>query len=296
MNTEKIYLVAGGDTRFLKLSELLSPKGKVYLLGFDEKNEIPKGVTYLKTISEMKEQPDCVVLPMPVTKDGVKLYTPLCNEEIRLNYIFDLCHRNTLVFGGKIGDELIKELKIRKLNFVDYIKREEFAIMNAVPTAEGALSIVLNELPFVLMGRKVLITGFGRISKVLLKYFTALDAVATVTARKYKDLVWAEIYGADTVLLEKLSEKSAEYDVVINTVPSMILGEDLLKTLKKDCLIIDLASTPGGVDFMVAEELGLKVIWALSLPGKTAPVTAASALLKTLLNCVREYERGELVE
>ncbi len=294
MNSEKVYLVAGGDTRFLKLSELLSRKGKVYLLGFDEKGEIPKEVTYLKTISALKEQPDCVVLPMPVTKDGVTLYTPLCNENIKLNYIFDLCHRNTLVFGGKITEDLKDELKNRKLKFVDYINREEFAIMNAVPTAEGALSIVLNELPFVVMGTNVLITGFGRISKVLLKYFKALDANVTVTARKYKDLVWAEIYGADTVLLEKLSEKADEYDVIINTVPAMILGEDILKALKKDCLIIDLASTPGGVDFMVAEEFKLKVIWALSLPGKTAPVTAAAVLQKTLLNCVREYERGEL--
>ncbi len=294
MRTEKIYLVAGGDTRFLKLSAKLCREGKVYLLGFDEKEEIPDDVIYLKTISALKEQPDFVILPMPVTKDGVSLYTPLCNEKIKLHHIFDLCHRNTLVFGGKITDELKDELKTRKLVFVDYIKREEFAIMNAVPTAEGALSIILNELPFVVMGSRVLITGYGRISKVLLKYFKALDAKVTVTARKYKDLVWAEIYGADTLLLEKLPEKAKDYDVIINTVPAMILGEDILSTLKKECLIIDLASTPGGVDFMTAEELGLKVIWALSLPGKTAPVTAAEVLFKTLLNCVREYERGEL--
>jgi len=296
MNTEKIYLVAGGDARFLKLSVLLSDKGKVYLLGFDNKSDIPKGVIYLNTISELKEQPDCVILPMPVTKDGVTLYTPMCGDKIKLYHIFDLCHRDTLVFGGKMSDELKEELKTRKLKSVDYIKREEFAVMNAVPTAEGALSIVLNELPFSVMGKKVLITGFGRISKVLLKYFTALGSQVTVTARKYRDLAWAEIYGADTLPLEKLITKADSYDVVINTVPSIILREDILSTLKKECLIVDLASTPGGVDFTVAEELGLKVIWALSLPGKTAPVTAAEVLFKTLLNCVREYERGELIE
>ena len=160
MNIEKIYLIAGGDMRFLQLSSLLAKKGKVYLVGFEKTEEISPEVTLLENLSELKEQPDYLILPMPVTNDDVTLYTPLYKKEkVKLYHIFDLCHRKTLVFGGKITPYLKDELKDRRLATVDYVKREEFAIMNAVPTAEGALSIVLNKLPTVLMGRKVLITG-----------------------------------------------------------------------------------------------------------------------------------------
>ena len=55
----------------------------------------------------------------------------------------------------------------------------------------------------------------------------------------------------------------------------MVFNKELLPKLKKDCLIIDLASAPGGVDFNEAKKLGLKVIWALSLPGKCSPKSAA---------------------
>ena len=84
MNSEKIYLVAGGDMRFLRLSGLLSEKGRVYLLGFDEKEEIPKDVIFLKSLSELKEQPDYIVLPMrkPLAKQKSrqKFYGRACGE------------------------------------------------------------------------------------------------------------------------------------------------------------------------------------------------------------------------
>ena len=40
-------------------------------------------------------------------------------------------------------------------------------------------------------------------------------------------------------------------------------------------------SKPGGVDLGAAGKLGLTVIWALSLPGKVAPVTAGAAIRDT---------------
>ena len=72
--------------------------------------------------------------------------------------------------------------------------------------------------------------------------------------------------------------------------PSLIIDEKILKTLDKT-FIIDLASQPGGVDFKMAEKLGVKTIWALSLPGKVAPDTAGDIILNTVLNIIRE--RGE---
>ena len=46
----------------------------------------------------------------------------------------------------------------------------------------------------------------------------------------------------------------------------------------------------GGVDFEAAKEAGVKVIWALSLPGKTAPITAGKIIKDTILNILNELE------
>ena len=43
----------------------------------------------------------------------------------------------------------------------------------------------------------------------------------------------------------------------------MVLDKKRLEKVKKDCIIIDLASKPGGVDFEVAEKNGIKAILAL---------------------------------
>ena len=80
------------------------------------------------------------------------------------------------------------------------------------------------------------------------------------------------------------------YDLVVNTVPAPVLGETELKDLRPDCLIIDLASKPGGVDRKAADRLGRQVIWALSLPGKVAPVTAGGAIRSTIYNMLHELD------
>ena len=74
----------------------------------------------------------------------------------------------------------------------------------------------------------------------------------------------------------------------------MVLDKSILERADPDCLIIDLASKPGGVDFSAAAKLGIKVIWALGLPGKTAPVTSGEIIADTVINILSE--RGLLYE
>jgi len=45
---------------------------------------------------------------------------------------------------------------------------------------------------------------------------------------------------------------------------------------------------PTGVDFEVAQSLGINVIWALSLPGKVAPVTSGKIIKDTIINILTE--------
>ena len=72
-----------------------------------------------------------------------------------------------------------------------------------------------------------------------------------------------------------------------------MLGRAELADLKEGALVIDLASKPGGVDLEAAAQLGVKVIWALSLPGKVAPVTAGQCIRDTIYHILHELEVGE---
>jgi len=85
-------------------------------------------------------------------------------------------------------------------------------------------------------------------------------------------------------------------DVVFNTVPAKLLNYTALSMLKSGTPVIDLASKPGGVDFEAARTLGTNIVWALSLPGKTAPVTAGEIICSTVLTIMEEYGAAEREE
>ena len=161
-------------------------------------------------------------------------------------------------------------------------------IKNAVPTAEGAIEIAMCETAITLNDSKCLVIGYGRIGKVLAKLLQSLGSDVYVSARKYSDLAWIDVNGYKSVHNDNLKSVANNFDVIFNTAPALILDEDILKTISSDCVVIDLASKPGGVDFEKARDLGLKVIWALSLPGKCAPLSSGKIIKETILNILHE--------
>ena len=176
----------------------------------------------------------------------------------------------------------------RGLTIHDYFAREELAVANAVPTAEGAVQLAMEHLPITIHGSRVLVLGFGRVGRITAQRFAALGARVSVAARKYDQLAWAQAMGFDPQPLSHLAGWLCGYDLVVNTIPAPVLTRRELEDLKPDCLILDLASKPGGVDQTAAGELGLAVIWALALPGKVAPVTAGAAIQTAIYNMLQE--------
>lgn len=168
-----------------------------------------------------------------------------------------------------------------------------FVFFSAIPTAEGAIEIAIREMPITLYKANCVVTGFGRIAKVLTKLLVAFGANVCVAARKHSDLTWAEICGAKSVEVRKMDSVLKDADVIFNTVPAMIIDKKTLGNINKDCLLIDLASKPGGIDFDTANELALKSIWALSLPGKVAPKTSGAIIKSTVDNILSEIKEEE---
>lgn len=239
---------------------------------------------------------DCaaVILPLPFSQNGTTVSMPFSDAVLRLDKLIDEMNAHGVhqLCGGKLSEDFCAECRNAGIDVFDYYSREEFAIANAIPTAEGAIAIAMNELAITLDGAKALVIGYGRIGKVLSNRLAALNAETVVTARKPEDLAWIRAAGLRAEETGELRELLYGYhpDVIFNTVPHCVLGRDELERIRKGELIIDLASKPGGVDISAAGALGHKVIWALSLPGKVAPVTSGKIIANTILSYFKEQK------
>ena len=146
------------------------------------------------------------------------------------------------------------------------------------------------EVPYTIHGARCLILGYGRVAKALAKTLSAVGAIVTVAARKPQDLAWIDVGGQIPLPFSVLTDGDTplDYEIVFNTVPEQIVGANLLSRLPEDVLLLDLASAPGGIDHDWAKAHGYHVIWALSLPGKTAPVTAGRIISDSIRYMLKE--------
>lgn len=195
------------------------------------------------------------------------------------------------MIAGNINKEILKNAESEDVKVVDLLKREELAVLNTISTAEGAIQIAMEETSRTIHGSNVLVMGFGRIGKILAKMLNGIGAKVYCEARKNEDFAWIKAYGYNLVPLKNLKNEISKFDIIINTIPSMILTREYLERVNKEALIIDVASMPGGVDNIVAKELGIRTILALSLPGKVAPITSAEFIKDTFYNILEEIKK-----
>ncbi len=293
MNEKINFLIAGGDLRQVYTAKALSQEYNVYALGLSKNHINTDKINLIENIDDVPYEVDHIILPLPVSQDGEYINAPFSSRKIAASELIPHIKNGGIVFGGKFDDASRKIFTNSGIETIDYFEREELNVLNAVPTAEGAVQIAMEETASTIYGQNILITGFGRISKVLIKILNGMGANVTVTARKYSDLAWAEIYGCKSVHTSSLHECIDKFDIIFNTVPAVLFDEYMLNMLRKDTLMIDLASKPGGVDFDIAGKLGLKVIWALSLPGKVAPVSSGEIIAGTVLNILKERGKSD---
>lgn len=293
MNNIKIGFV-GGDRRQSAAAAFLARQGyecALFGLDADERADAMAdtstgGITRSTTLSGALIGSAMVVLPLPCTNDGIRVNCP-SGSDISLADVFGLLTPAQIAAGGRVGQNVHSLAAAAGVKLHDYYEREELVVSNSVPAAEGAVAIAMAELPITLHGSRALIYGYGRMGKVLAKTLVALGADVTVAARKPEDFAWMEVNGCHP---HNINEPPIciRPDVVFNTVPAPVLGREALSVLERGTLIIELASKPGGIDMKAAEELGHRVIWALSLPGRVAPVTAGHIIAGCLISIMRE--------
>jgi len=285
----KNIAVIGGDLRIVKLVGMLEKEDyTVNTYGLEKTQEV---TNKSNSLEECIKDADIVIGPLPLSSNGENINTPFSDVKITIDDLLDNLEGKTFI-AGSIKQEVYDRANERNITLLDIIKREELAVLNAISTAEGALEIAIKETPKNIHGNNVLVLGFGRIGKILSKMLDGIGAKVSCEARKATDLAWIKAYGYEPINLIDLKEKLNKFDIIINTIPYVVLDREMLLEVKKDALIIDLASNPGGVDKQAVKEFGIKFNWALSLPGKVSPVTSAEFMKETLLNMFKEINNN----
>ena len=262
MKSSVAFTVLGGDTRMRACAAGLLDLGYTVcdLPHFSEEG-----------LSLCLPDTGILILPIPAFSDG-----KITGSDLGAEQLLSLVRPECLMFGGVVPREYADRI-------IDYNQDEAFQLSGAIATAEAAISILVQELPITLDGSNVLIIGNGRIGKALSRRLSDLGVDVTVSARKQAD--WLDI-AAQGLRTDHtgIYHHGLQYHCIINTVPAPVLSAEQLKRVPKDCLLVDLASKPGGLDWQACKELGLKTIHALALPGKTAPITSGLAIRDTVLN------------
>lgn len=274
----KNILIVGGDMRQIWCAQRLTEKYRVSLKGFGAEN-VPDRIN----LSSHSGLFDCAVLPVPPLNEKGLINTPCYSGEVSPTDVEKLLVPDAVIFAGRADSRVRQAFSGHEV--LDYMEREELSLRNAVPTAEGAVQIALEELPVTLSGLKVLIVGMGRIGTALAEILKGFGADITAAVHNARGSAKAALIGVKSVCIDNMP---ADFGLVFNTVPAMIFGREQLSRFGEDTLFIDLASKPGGIDFTTAQELGRKVIWALGLPGKTAPVTSGEIIAETIENMLTE--------
>ena len=284
------FAIIGGDLRTIKLAVMLAKEqNQVYVYGLEKAEELKniKNIEQCESIKKAIQEVEIVIGPIPFSSNGKTINMPFSDKEISIREMMHVINAKVLIAGG-ITPEVYEMANDEYIEIIDIMKREELAVLNTIATAEGTIQVAIENTNKIIHGSEILILGFGRIGQVLARKLAGLSAKVTCAARKDEDLAWIQAYGHKATNINSLGENLKLYDIIINTVPHIILNEERLKYIKKDCLLIDLASNPGGIDKKAVKDNKLKFVWALSLPGKVAPITTAEFIKDTIYNIIKE--------
>lgn len=285
MKDKTTVTIIGGDRRQGFLAEQLMERGlKINTYG------VPRYES--ENLIEIMEAASYVICPVPVTKDQIWINMQE-DGRISIEELKRLLHGGQYLLGGSIPAELSEYCGRKGIGVFDFMKSDEIALMNAVATAEGALSWAVNESEGNLHGSQALVLGYGRCAAVLARKLQGLDVCVTIGARKQSAVMRAYVNGHQGILLKELAANIGEYDYIFNTAPALILTEDMLMLTKQDVTIIDIASAPGGVDFEAAGTLGRKAGIYPGIPGKTAAKASGRILGDAIFDIIKERRGAE---
>lgn len=292
------FTLIGGDKRIAALARVLASRGHtVNICKSSEDLSAHSGIKVYSGFERAVANGDFVVLPMPISRDGVHVSASVgdADEQILISDVLDCAKRCGVkrILGGNISKSIKEMAENKEVSLIDYSLSEQFLQSNAESTAEGGIMVAMENTDVTIKGSSVLVGGYGRIAKYLAKLLLSMGADVTVAARKDEALSHAESIGCKAVKIGELAEaekfKQAVQNsrIIFNTVPSLIFSEELIGK-KSSATYIELASCPGGIDLRAAREAGMNIIFAPSLPGRYSPESAGGYIFDSIYQNLKE--------
>lgn len=270
------FAVIGGDLRQQYIEKILTEKGyHVVTYGWG-------GSKSAISLQEAMRAP-VIISGIPFTRDQMTICALRTEEDMTLETMKDCLIPGQRFYAGSIPEDFINYCKRCQVFPYDFMKNENLTLYNTIATAEGAIAEALLHQPTNLHRSRCLILGYGKCAKVMAKKIRGMEASVTICARSEEDRSLADAFGYDTLAFLDWKEHLGEFEYVFNTVPQVILKEDSLSKMRRDAIIIDIASQPGGIDYEAANRLGIQTVKALGLPGKYAPKSSAESLVRCIL-------------
>ncbi|MEN9405867.1 MAG: dipicolinic acid synthetase subunit [Bacillota bacterium] len=290
MAEKKHILFVGGDARQLEMIRyFVNKQFRVSLVGYDNL-QTPVNGTNLHTLASLElSKIDLLVLPVMGTDQHGYVKALFAQEKIKLMPAhFAAFSKNTLIFTGLATNYLKEQCQTYNLALYELMERDDVAIYNSIPTVEGALMMAIHNTEITIHNAQILVLGLGRVGVSLVRVLKALGAKVTVAVRKNKARARAFEMGLEVISIEELCDKVTGKKMIFNTIPYQIITAEILMAVDYDVFILDLASSPGGVDYKFAEKRGIKAKLAPSLPCLVAPKTAGRILSAAIMDTLRE--------
>lgn len=271
--------VIGGDDRELYLIPELEKLG-AYIIGFGFEKAAPiKGLNLASSLMEAVQNADVLFFPMYGTDERGSIKAKYSNLPIVLNKdVLQAIPPHVPLFIGWARPALKSAADMMGIRIIETAFLDEIAILNSIPSAEGAISMAMDSSVITIHGSRSFVLGLGRNGLTIARMLKGIGAHVTGVARKPEDLARAIEMGLEAVHFADLEDAIGRADFIFNTVPTLILDKVMLEHVSKDAVIIDIASIPGGTDFEYAELLGIKALLAPGLPGIVAPKSAGRIL------------------
>lgn len=273
------FAVIGGDDRELYLITELQKKGAYIVgVGFEKALPIP-GMTLASSLEDVVGQVDVLLFPMFGTDERGVVKAKYSDSPIILNKkVLESIPTTVPLVIGFARPALRTVAENLGIQLVETAKLNELAILNSIPSAEGALQMAMEATSITIHGSQSFVLGLGRCGWTLSRMLQGIGAHVTGVARKASDLARATEMGLHALHFADLEDEIGRAEIIFNTVPHQILDRMMLDKMARDAVIIDLASIPGGTDFEYAQMLGIKALLAPGLPGIVAPKTAGRIL------------------
>lgn len=274
--------VVGGDARQKWLAATLQHQTVLSAVYEVPDYNAPASVAVLTSPAELSQY-TCIVGPVPFARQGNLVLPTTAQQILPLSLLLQILQPGQIIAGGNLSTAFVQQCQTRQIQTYDFLQSSDLTLANAEITAEGMLAILLQQTPYVLQNTSLLLLGYGRCGMALAHKLTALGCQVLICEENAEKRSLARSFGYSVLTPAALPAVLPTCELLVNTVPSLVLTYDLLQLLPAQAMLFDLASAPGGIDRQAAQQLHLYYQNCPGLPGHTAPQTAGELLAENLL-------------